>query len=267
MQAPARERPGASRIGTPVLKARRCTPESYPDGMASTRDKTFLLAGLTVAIACLASVAALAAMRSERLPGGICETVGGARIVELPNFPGERIDRRLLSDVRYLERKYKIFVTDGYSNDPIHSYNGEHPLGLALDIVPNTAAGGTWRDVSALARWAEPRQDQPTAPFRWVGYDGDAGHGRGNHLHLSWNHSETKPGVSPATVYTRKCPTRRVPSSGGGGRPKGEGKTSSGTGGIETGSGGPTGGIEPARALRSGGSVVAETGGADFGDR
>ena len=26
-------------------------------------------------------------------------------------------------------------------------------------------------------------------PFRWVGYDGDAGHGCGNHLHLSWNHA------------------------------------------------------------------------------
>ena len=26
-------------------------------------------------------------------------------------------------------------------------------------------------------------------PFRWVGYEGDAGHGCGNHLHLSWNHS------------------------------------------------------------------------------
>ena len=40
-----------------------------------------------------------------------------------------------------------------------------------------------------LALWAEPVQNQPVPPFRWVGYDGDAGHGCGNHLHLSWNHA------------------------------------------------------------------------------
>jgi hypothetical protein len=32
-------------------------------------------------------------------------------------------------------------------------------------------------------------QNKPALPFRWVGYDGDAGHGCGNHLHLSWNHA------------------------------------------------------------------------------
>ena len=165
-----------------------------------------------------------------------------------------------------VEQRYKIFVTDGLSQDPVHAANGEHPIGLAADIVPNTAAGGTWNDIDRLAHFAEPVQNQPRSPFRWVGYNGDSGHGRGNHLHLSWNHSETKPGVAPATVYTRKCPTKRVPSSGGG-KPKGEGKTSSGTGGIQTGSGGPTGGLEPARALRSGGSAVAETGGVGHRDR
>ena len=41
-----------------------------------------------------------------------------------------------------------------------------------------------------LARWAEPRQNRPRAPFRWVGYNGDANHGCGNHLHLSWSHAE-----------------------------------------------------------------------------
>jgi hypothetical protein len=32
-------------------------------------------------------------------------------------------------------------------------------------------------------------QNKPRPPFRWVGYEGDAGHGCGNHLHLSWNHA------------------------------------------------------------------------------
>ena len=150
-------------------------------------------------------------MKSTRLADGTCATVGGGRIVGIPGFPGERIDRRLLSDIRWLRRRYKIFVTDGYSNDPVHAANGEHPLGLALDIVPDKAAGGTWAEITALARWAEPRQDRPRAPFRWVGYNGDSGHGRGNHLHLSWNHSPSKPGGKARTVYTARCPNQAAP--------------------------------------------------------
>ena len=150
--------------------------------------------------------AAGARMQSTKLADGTCQTTGGGRIVALPGFPGERIDRRLLTDIRWLRRRYPIFVTDGYSEDPVHAANGEHPLGLALDIVPDIERGGTWADVTALARWAEPRQNRPRAPFRWVGYNGDANHGRGHHLHLSWNHSTTKPGGRARTVYTVRCP-------------------------------------------------------------
>ena len=46
-----------------------------------------------------------------------------------------------------------------------------------------------WAPITRLALWAEPVQNQPVPPFRWVGYEGDAGHGCGNHLHLSWNHA------------------------------------------------------------------------------
>ncbi len=56
-----------------------------------------------------------------------------------------------------------------------------------MDLVPGP--GGTWDDVDRLAAWAEPIQDHPRPPFRWVGYDGDPNHGRGNHLHLSWRHA------------------------------------------------------------------------------
>ncbi len=51
-------------------------------------------------------------------------------------------------------------------------------------------------------RWAEPRQNRPRPPFRWVGYDGDYNHGRGNHLHLSWMHSAGRPGRPVRSVWT-----------------------------------------------------------------
>ncbi|MBK5118230.1 MAG: hypothetical protein JJE23_15125, partial [Thermoleophilia bacterium] len=165
----------------------------------------------------IASVAAVAAarMQSERLGQGLCETVGGGRFVDIPGFPGEQIDRRLRRDVAMIVRRYDVFITDGYSTDAVHSKKGEHPIGLALDIVPNTANGGRWRDVGRLARWAEPEQDKPRAPFRWVGYNGDRGHGRGNHLHLSWAHSVGKSGKPARTVYSVRCPKAGDPNAGG----------------------------------------------------
>jgi len=164
---------------------------------------------LCLAVLALATpIAALAhgSMESTKLGPKLCETHGGGRFVDIPGFPGERIDRRLLADVRWLVKRYDIFITDGYSTSDVHAWNGEHPLGLALDIVPNKAAGGSWADVTRLAKWAEPSQNRPRAPFRWVGYDGDSGHGRGHHLHLSWNHSTSKPRRPASTVYTVRCP-------------------------------------------------------------
>ena len=67
-------------------------------------------------------------------------------------------------------------------------------------------------------RAAEPRQDRPKLPWRWVGYDGDAGHGRGNHLHLSWGHNDrTTPGEPARWVLTRNCPGGGNRDGGGGG--------------------------------------------------
>jgi len=201
-----------------------------------------------IALAVLALVGATlatGAMRSERLAPRLCETKGGGRFVAIPGSPGEFIDRRLLNDVRMLKRKYKILITDGYSLDPVHARNGEHPIGLALDIVPDRARGGNWRLITKLAKWAEPKQNQPRPPFRWGGYNGDPGHGRGNHLHLSWSHSETSYNVPARTVYTVRCPTPRKPKAddpkqppkpkggGGGGASKAPApKHSNSTGGI-----------------------------------
>jgi hypothetical protein len=155
---------------------------------------------------------ASARMKSTKIAPGLCQTTGGGKFVEIPGFPGEMIDRRLLTDIRRLVRRYKIFVTDGYSLSDVHAANGEHPLGLALDIVPNTAKGGSWARIDRLAAWAEPEPDEPRPPFRWVGYDGDANHGRGHHLHLSWSHSVTTPGRAARTVYTRRCPSPAIPA-------------------------------------------------------
>jgi hypothetical protein len=152
--------------------------------------------------------AALGEMRSTPINSKLCETKGGGKFVKIPGFPGEKIDRRLLTDIEWLLEKYKdkFFITDGYSTSDVHARNGEHPIGLALDIIPNFERTKKWRKVSRLAKWAEPKQDQPRAPFRWVGYNGDAGHGRKDHLHLSWSHSDTRPEKPARTVYTIKCP-------------------------------------------------------------
>ena len=168
---------------------------------------------------------AAAAMHSAKLGKLVCETTGGGRIVRIPDFRGERIDRRLLDDVDYLQERFRIFVTDGYSVDPVHSRNGEHPLGLALDIVPDFANGGSWRRISRLAEWAEPRQDRPRAPFRWVGYNGDDGHGRGHHLHLSYNHSPAKYDTTARLMQSLKCPgtVDEKPPEGGDGDDRGSG--------------------------------------------
>lgn len=199
-------------------------------------------------IALIASLATLlllasssqAVMRSKKLSATLCETTGGGKIVDIPGFPGEKIDRRLLADIRQLKRKYKIFVTDGYSGAGVHAVNGEHPMGLALDITPDFRRGGSWRLISRLAKAAEPRQDRPVPPFRWVGYNGDSGHGRGHHLHLSWNHSVTKPGKIAKTVYTTNCPGAG-PGGGGGNGNQGGGNQSGG--GDQSGPGGTSGGI------------------------
>ena len=185
--------------------------------------------GLLALVASVAFVpaAAPAHMESVEVSRNVCQTTGGGKFVDIPGFPGEQIDRRLLRDIRVLRRKYNIFITDGYSTSPVHSANGEHPIGLALDIVPNFAAGGDWDDIDRLAKFAEPTQNQPSSPYRWVGYDGDANHGRGHHLHLSYSHSATPPKTPADVVYTLRCPdavrdAKAAPSRFGGADADGE---------------------------------------------
>jgi hypothetical protein len=139
--------------------------------------------------------------------GRIRALTGGGRWVPVPGQTWARVDRRILPDVLYLVRRYKVRIPEGYGTIG-HEPFGEHPLGLAVDIEPG--AGGTWDDVSRLARWAEPRQNHPRRPFRWVGWNGDFNHGHPSvckprlgcapHLHLSWSHSPTPPRHLARTV-------------------------------------------------------------------
>jgi len=139
--------------------------------------------------------------------GRIARLTGGGRWVPLPGQTWARVDRRILADVLYLVRRYRVRITEGFGTVG-HEPFGEHPLGLAVDIEPGP--GGTWADVSRLARWAEPRQNHPRSPFRWVGWNGDFNHGHPSvckrsrgcapHLHLSWRHSPTPPRRIARTV-------------------------------------------------------------------
>jgi hypothetical protein len=132
--------------------------------------------------------------------GRIVRVTGRGRWVPIPGQTWARVDRRILADVLYLIRRYRVRITEGFGTIG-HEPFGEHPLGLAVDIEPGP--GGTWAEVSRLARWAEPRQNHPRAPFRWVGWNGDHNHGHPSvckpsrgcapHLHLSWAHSRTPP--------------------------------------------------------------------------
>src|SRR5688500_1331510 len=213
--------------------------------------KAFIGVATVAVIAALTPAPSSAKMQSVEISDKVCQTTGGGKIVDIPGFPGERIDRRLLRDIKYLRRKYQIFITDGYSTSPVHSANGEHPRGVALDIVPNFAAGGDWNDIDRLASWAEPKQNVPRSPFRWVGYNGDSGHGRGHHLHLSYSHSGAAFGETPRTVYTIRCP-----------KPRGDGDGDANGG---DGDGGDTGGGISPRTFDSGmlAPVQAETAGID----
>jgi hypothetical protein len=133
---------------------------------------------------------------------------GRGRFVRIPGQTWARVDRRILPDVLHLVRRYHVRVGEGYAVTG-HEPRGEHPLGLAVDLYPGP--GGSWRKVSRLARWAEPRQNRPRFPFRWVGWNGDYNHGHPSvckprrgcapHLHLSWSHTPGRPRRPVRTVW------------------------------------------------------------------
>jgi hypothetical protein len=120
----------------------------------------------------------------------------------IPHEEGDMVDRRIVANLRWIAQRFPIYVTDGYSGKlpsgehvgchGCHVKHSDHYNGLAVDIVPlywSSKCDIHWRGITRLAKWAEPQQNKPAAPFRWVGYEGDSGHGCGHHLHLSWEHA------------------------------------------------------------------------------
>jgi hypothetical protein len=199
----------------------------------------------TLALAGAFAVPAKGEMVTEQIGKHLCKVKGGGKFVPIPGFPGERIDRRLIPDIKWMKRNYKIFITDGYATSG-HAPNGEHPIGLAADIIPRSN-GGRWGLIDKLAKRFEPRQNHVRMPMRWVGYDGDVNHGRGHHLHLSWSHSDTPPRKPARVVYTRKCPDKFGGENGGSGDDGGSGGSGGGSGGVGR---GKLGGLTPAEEAR-----------------
>ena len=122
-------------------------------------------------------------------------------------------------DIRWMKRRYDIFITDGYSTRP--GPRGERrapdrPRDRHRPEHGQRAAPGAR---SASSRTSPSRsRTQPIPPWRWVGWNGDAGHGRGNHLHLSWMHSPSPARASgPRRLYAQvpDGPAATEPSGSG----------------------------------------------------
>jgi hypothetical protein len=161
----------------------------------------------------------------------------------VPHEEGDMVDNRIVPDLRWIASRYPIYITDGYSGplpngehvgcDNCHVKGSDHYNGLAVDIVPlhgGSTCDSSWAPITRLAHWAEPAQNHPVAPFRWVGYEGDAGHGCGNHLHLSWEHApapqfhlaewvEVFPVGSPAGRHPRPDRAKPQPATPSGVKP------------------------------------------------
>lgn len=121
----------------------------------------------------------------------------------LIGFGGITVDSRIAGDVMALARQFHGRVTAGYDPGGPHTADGDHPKGLAIDIVPGP--GGTWDDINQMAAYAASRPDV----FRFVGYDGRfgttqwPGHGEGQHLHLSWHGGGTAGDTAPLRTIGR----------------------------------------------------------------
>jgi hypothetical protein len=160
-----------------------------------------------MALAAVLAICLLAANSAEAGPPPTRIVHSRGEIVPIPaavpHEEGDMVDSRIVPDLRWIAARFPIYVTDGYSGplpsgehvgcDNCHVKGSDHYNAVAVDVVPLHVTSGkcdaSWAGITRLAEWAEPIQNQPVSPFRWVGYEGDAGHGCGNHLHLSWNHA------------------------------------------------------------------------------
>ncbi len=165
-------------------------------------------AAVLAACVCAVAVAAVSAEAGDAAGGPgkthIRESRGKFVPVpdSIPHAEGAYIDKRIRNDLEWIADHFKVFVVEGFAGrlpsdkkvgcPSCHVSDSEHKIGLAVDLIPlvKPRCDRTWHGISRLAKWAEPRQNGPRPPFRWVGYDGDANHGCGHHLHLSWIHDD-----------------------------------------------------------------------------
>lgn len=191
------------------------------------------------AMLCLTATAGAAAdldgpgpTRISRAPGAFVPIPAS-----IPHRPGSYIDRRIVRDLAWITTNFDVYVIEGYAG-PLeggattgcphcHVENSEHKIGLAVDLIPlkyrllpdsydfDVPCDRSWRDVTRIAHWAEPSQYHPVPPFRWIGYEGDANHGCGDHLHLSWVHNPRyKRFHTSKWVELFPAPPLRTPASG-----------------------------------------------------
>jgi hypothetical protein len=185
--------------------------------------RTLRLATVFIATA---AVAAVGAASSAAVAPTYHTTYQPGKIVPLassiPHADGVMVDRRIVNNLRYLAQTYPIYVVEGYAGPlagvgqvgcrKCHVKHSDHYNGLAVDIVPlywdGSGCDRSWKPITRLAHWAEPRQNRPRLPFRWVGYNRDVNHGCGNHLHLSWDHAPAKPFTIADWVVVFDIPTQ-----------------------------------------------------------
>jgi hypothetical protein len=137
--------------------------------------------------------------------GPVHKATAPRELALLPSPPaaasGMECDARIIPDVVYLARRFGLLVTACFG---IHAPDGEHPLGAAIDAVPQDGNWGRtmraalaigWRP-SCAASGVAPECARP--PFRFIGYNGYPDHGDpahcfpcggGAHLHISWQTS------------------------------------------------------------------------------
>jgi hypothetical protein len=210
---------------------------------------------LVALLACTALVASAAGAAAEPPPASTRMIYAPGKIVpipaSIPHEAGDMVDKRILPDLLWISKRYPLYVTDGYSGplpsgqhvgcDECHVRGSDHYNGLAVDVVPlepSSKCDSHWAAITRLALWAEPEQNKPVLPFRWIGYEGDAGHGCGNHLHLSWNHA-------PAAQFTLAEWVEVFPVGPGEGEavPRGKRAPKAKAPPVKQAPGGPTGGI------------------------